>query len=94
MNITTLNSRNSRPNGPAALEERLAAFGRLALLKTAGALVTTDRGVALLAGTTLAALPFDEHAGDDEVAEALDRLASMATVVACELRGTTTEATS
>ena len=91
MTITTI---NSRPNGPGALEDRLAAFGSLALLKTAGALVTTDRGVALLAGTTLAGLPVDQDASAFHVADALDRLATLATTEAAKIRGTTTEATS
>lgn len=86
MNSTT-NSTHSRPNGAAALEDRLTGFGRLALLKTAGALVTEDRGVALQVGTSLAALPVDTSLDADLVAGALESLASLATVEAAALRG-------
>ncbi len=88
MNSTTTNSTNSRPNGAAALEDRLEGFGQLALLKTAGALVTENRGVALVVGTALADLPIDQDLDADlVVAAALETLASLATVQAAQLRG-------
>lgn len=77
----------TRRNGAAALEDRLSGFGRLALLKTAGALVTEDRGIALMVGTTLARLPVAPDATDDLVAGALESLASLAAVEAAQLRG-------
>ncbi|MEJ7765736.1 MAG: hypothetical protein WKF86_09595 [Acidimicrobiales bacterium] len=87
MNSTTTNSTNIRPNGPAALEDRLHGFGKVGLLKMAGALVTENRGVALVVGTALAALPVDQDATDDLVAAGLDSLASLATAEAAALRG-------
>jgi len=93
MNITPLNSRNSKPNRPVALEDRLAQLGLTALHIVAAALVTTNRGIALQVATTITALPYDENAPDDQQADALDRLATLATTEAAKLRGTTTEAT-
>ena len=88
MNITPLNSRNSKPNRPVALEDRLAQLGLTALHIVAAALVTTNRGIALQVATTITALPYDENAPDDQQAEALERLATLATTEAAKLRGT------
>jgi len=86
MTITPLNSRNSKPTGPAALEERLTTFGLHALIKIAAAAVTTDRGIALQVATTITALPFDENVNEDQLAPALDRLATLAAAQAAQLR--------
>jgi hypothetical protein len=69
------------------LERRLAGFGRLGLLKLASALVTEDRGIALMVGTSMDPLPIDDTLCSDLVAGAMDSIASLATAMAIELRG-------
>ena len=68
------------------LEARLTGFGRLGLLKMAGALATDDRLTALNVGLSIGNLPTATGVTDDMVAGALDSLASLATVIAAQLR--------
>jgi len=75
------------------LEARLNCFGRVALLKTAAALVTENRGTPYLFAITIDALAVDDDAADDLMADALDTLASVASAEAATLRGTTTKET-
>ena len=65
---------------PADLEARLG------LIKMAGALVTDDRPAALAVGLGIGALPV-APVPDDLAAAALEAMASLATVMAAELRG-------
>ena len=67
------------------LEERLPV-ARLGLLKLAGAMAIEDRASAYVVGEVLEALPTIPVSAD-LTAGALETLASMATVLAGELRG-------
>ena len=67
------------------LEERLPV-ARLGLLKLAGAMATENRASAFVVGEVLEALPTIPVSAD-LVAGALETLASMATVLATEVRG-------
>jgi len=94
MNITQLPTKTIRPNGADALEDRLRTFGKVALLKIAAGLMTTNRGTAVQVSSTVSSMSYCENVNDENLADALDALAATATAQATELRGTTTQATS
>jgi len=77
----------TRPSAAEHLEARLTGFGHLGLLKMAGALATDDPLTALNVGLSIGNLPTATGVTDDMVAGALDSLASLATVIAADLRG-------